>query len=259
MNVREASGQGHVAARLRGSLHSEDGMAGTTCRVRQFPGFELINPTEIRERALGNLSRSETRHSDSRMPMRRSCGSNVQSMHAAFEVARPSDKPDLRGDASGVPTRGRFKTKSASHCFWSHPNMSATRHPCRGDLQLRCHQNAVVAPPSPALLGNAIFQHRHPRTEKATNDGLNHACPEVEALKSGRAVEGLHEGGLVEGLGFRFAEAIHFNTGLPQHDLQFFHPHIDVRRRVRHHLSAKPHARQRERVDAMRTRHAKRP
>ena len=122
----------------------------------------------------------------------------------------------------------------------------------------RCHQHAVVAPPSPALLGNAIFQHRHPRTEKAANDRLNHACPEVEALEAGRAIEDCMRVGS-SSLGFRFAEAIHSNAGLPQNHLQFLHPHIDVRRWVRHHLSVKPHARQRERVDAMRTRHAKRP
>ena len=93
--------------------------------------------------------------------------------------------------------------------------MSATRHPRPGDLQLGCRNTPWSLPPSPALLGNAIFQHRHPRTEKAANDRLNHACPEVEALEAGRAVEGLHEGGLVESLGFRFTEAIHSNAGLP--------------------------------------------
>ena len=106
--------------------------------------------------------------------------------------------------------------------------MATTGNPCRRNLQFRGHQHAVITPPSPALLGNAVFQHSHARSREATNDRLNHSCPKVEALETGRAVERLHESGFVEGLGFRFTEAVHSNTGLPQHHLQFFHPHVDV-------------------------------
>ena len=57
----------------------------------------------------------------------------------------------------------------------------------------------MVRAPAPPLLRHAIFQYRDPRPKEAPNNGLNHACPQVEALKARRSIEGLHERGLVKG------------------------------------------------------------
>ena len=89
--------------------------------------------------------------------------------------------------------------KHTPRSFWAHPDVPPAWNPRRGHLQFRGDQDAMVRAPAPSLLRNAVFQHSHPRTKEAPNDRLNHACPKVEAFKARRAVEGLHEGGLVEG------------------------------------------------------------
>ena len=126
-------------------------------------------------------------------------GRDVKGVKTAFDLTKLDHGPHSCLRFWSVGTAGRFKSQPSPHGFWAHPDVPPAWNPRRGHLQFRGDQDAMVRAPAPSLLRNAVFQHSHPRTKEAPNDRLNHACPKVEAFKARRAVEGLHEGGLVEG------------------------------------------------------------
>ena len=167
---RVAPSKTHLVPRsLFVQTRAPHGLNGLPCW--SISRFRVDTPDRDKRTCAGELeSRPKPRHSNSRMPMRRCCGCNVQRMHTAFEVARPRDESNVRGDASGVPTRGRFKTQSAPHV--SGPIQTCP--PPGTHAVATCSSGATntpVAPPSPALLGNTIFQHRHPRTKRPRTTG----------------------------------------------------------------------------------------
>ena len=141
----------------------------------------------------------------------------------------PTEPGTPRGVLSlRVEDAWRLKTQSPRHSLWAHPNLASTWHPGRRDLKLRRHQDAVVAPPSSALLRDAIFQDRHAGPEESADHRLNHARPEVEALQSRGVVQRLHEFGRVEGLAFWFHMAHDRHRRLRQAEAQRLKPHVHV-------------------------------
>ena len=125
-------------------------------------------------------------------------GRNVKGVKTAFDLPNLGHDPYSSLRFWSVGTAGRFKAQPSPHGLWPHPHVPPSGNPRRGHLKFRGNQDTVVRTPSPSLLRNPVFQHRDPRTKEAPDNGLNRACPKVEALKAGRPVEGLHERGLVE-------------------------------------------------------------
>jgi len=109
-------------------------------------------------------------------------GRNVKGVNAAFDLSHLGHGTHSCLGFWSVGTAGRFKSQPSPHSLRPHPHVSTAWNPRRGDLQFRGDQDAMIRAPSTSLLRHAVFQHRHPRTKEATHNGLNHACPQVEAL-----------------------------------------------------------------------------
>ena len=153
----------------------------------------------------------------------------MQDVERRLGLAQTAPGSPSRLLALRVQDAWRLKTQSPRHRFRPHPNLTATRHPRRGDLKLRGHQDAVVAPPASALLRDTVFQDRHTGSEESTHHGLNHAGPKVEALQTGGGVQGSHEVRRVEGLAFWLHMPHGRHRRLRQAEAQRLQPHVHVR------------------------------
>ena len=137
--------------------------------------------------------------------------------------------------------------------------MSAARHPRRGHLQFRRHEHPVVAAPTAAALRHPVFQDGHARTVQPSNDRLHHARTEVQALQSWGRIEGLHQVGTRQRLGFPFRKTGGRHLRLPQHHLQLAHPNVDVLEGSGHRLGFETDTGKSQGINAVWTRHAERP
>ena len=183
------------------------------------------------------------------------CGA-MQDVERRLGLA-PTDPGAPRGVLSlRVEDAWRLKAKSPRHSLRAHPNLPSAWHPRRRDLKLRRHQDAVVAPPSSALLRDAIFQDRHAGPEESADHRLNHAGPEVEALQSRGVVQCLHEFRRVEGLAFWFHMSHGRHRRLRQAEAQRLKPHVHVSAAFEQDRGGVVALRnQRQRVHPMRARH----
>ena len=199
MDIRKPHGPGHGSARTGFTLKAKHRMTRTSGSVGQHSGFELIHPSEVRKPPLWNLRRTETSDGHARVPMDVGRGRNVEGVKAALQLSNLGYGSHSCLRFRGVGAAGRFKAQPAPHGLRPHPHVSPSGNPRSRHLKFWGDEDTMVRAPATSLLRNAVFQDRDPRTKKAPNNGLNHSCPQVKALKAWGSVEGLHECGLVEG------------------------------------------------------------
>ena len=137
--------------------------------------------------------------------------------------------------------------------------MATSRHPGDSHLQLGGDKDAVVATPASSLLRHAVFQHRHACSVQPAHHRLNHASPQIEALQSWGGIERLQQGDAIDPTGFRLRKTRGRHSDLPQRHGKLHQPNVHVPLGLHDHLGMEPHQRDRQRVNAMGARHAKRP
>lgn len=190
------------------------------------------------------------------MPMSFVRGQGVKDMECSLGVAHTGARTPRCLFALCVQDAWRLKPQSSCHRFRPHPNLTATWHPIRSDLELGSHQDAVVASPASALLWDTIFQHDHAGPEQPAHHRLNHAGPEVKALQAGGVVKSPHEVRRGQRLALWLQISGDRHRRLRQIEAQRLQPHIHMRSAMQHDGGgAVTFCHQRQRVHPMRTCH----